>query len=332
MKHINDFDKFMTDTVNLNQTRIDTLESRSSTIIDFVRAQPALKDHFISAEPQGSWAQKTIIKPCNRAEFDADIRVYLLPIAGWEPQDYIENFYAMFRSSDRYREMAHRKTRCVYLDYAGDFHLDIVPCVQVGNEHFVVNRATNRYEITDAQGYRDWFRQKNDAVGNNSLIKVVRLAKYIRDSKKTFTAKSILLTTLLAGQIRSAESEADFKDLPTSLRTIFSRLNGYLQVNDTMPIVENPALPGREDFNRHWNQEKYEVFREKIGYYTQSINLAFEEVEREESIRKWREVFGNGFSALQSERDAKEALVATKHPVTISSAPPTPWLAHDKSN
>ena len=64
MKLIDHFDTFLEDTVNLNKTRIDTLESRVETIENFVKAKSYQAD-IQKFSPQGSWAHKTIIKPLN---------------------------------------------------------------------------------------------------------------------------------------------------------------------------------------------------------------------------------------------------------------------------
>lgn len=40
--------------------------------------------------PQGSWAHKTIIKPVDKGEFDADLLVYVHPVQGWTAATYIE--------------------------------------------------------------------------------------------------------------------------------------------------------------------------------------------------------------------------------------------------
>ncbi len=320
MKHVNSFNTFLTNTVNLNQSRINTLVARSETVINFIKQNELLDEYFSDALPQGSWAHRTIIKPQPNKEFDADIRIYLNPIPDWQPKDYIENMYQMFRENKTYKNMVGRKTRCLYLNYAGDFHLDIVPCIVQADEYFVIDRHENVFEKTDGQGYADWFKEQNAIVGNNHLIKVVRIAKFIRDTKRTFTTKSILLTTLLAMQISDNENEEDFKDLPTSLKTIFNRLDQYLQSRPTMPIVDNPALPGEENFNRHWNQDLYTIFREKFNYYTQKINTAFDKTDREGSIKKWREVLGDDFGVLLEEKS-----VSIDRTATVFSAPARPW-------
>lgn len=322
MKHLGYFSKFMKETVNLNQTRITILEGRVVTVREYLKNSDLLKDHFISADPQGSWEHKTIIKPKQGEEFDADLLVFLEEVPDWEPKDYINKIWKLFRDNDTYKEMVHRKSRCVYLDYAGDFHLDIIPCLAKSNGKFVVmNRNTNEEEPTDGEGYANWFRDKNSATGGNHLINVIRLTKYLRDHKTTFSAKSILLTTLLANQVGGSESVEDFKDLPTALVTLYGRLNTYLQANLVEPNVCNPVLPLEEDFNRHWDQQKYENFREKFNYYTEKINAAFLEEGQQESIKKWREIFGDDFGELNENRSSVTPTTV------IENAPPRAFLS-----
>ncbi len=133
MKLVKHFNEFLLNNVNLNQHRIDTLESRVSTITNFLKGSDSLKASFITAIPQGSYAHRTIIKPTvKKAIFDADVVVYLKPIKGWEPKDYIQKIYELFNSSSIYKGKASRQTRCVKLNYAGEFHIDVVPCIRKG--------------------------------------------------------------------------------------------------------------------------------------------------------------------------------------------------------
>ncbi len=298
MKLISHFDNFLKNTVNLNQSRIDTLESRVDTITNFVKTSDEFQEAFIEAEAQGSWAHKTIIKPSDKSpSFDADVVVYLNEVEGWEAKDYVEKLYKLFKGHGTYKDLVHRNTRCVVIDYAGEFHIDVVPCIRQehwfsDDEEFVCNRLTNVLEPTAPQDYTDWFINQDKTVTNHRLIKVVRLAKYMRDIKGNFSVKSILLTTLLANQVDDWES---YPDLPTALKVLFNALNDFLQTNETMPIVANPVLDS-EDFNRHWDQSKYSNFREKIRFYTEKINAAYDEPKRLDSIKKWRGVFGDDFA------------------------------------
>jgi hypothetical protein len=155
--------------------------------------------------------------------------------------------------------------------------------------------------------------RKNLTVGGNQLRKITRLVKYLRDIKGTFTVKSILLTTLLGNQITAFNSSSkNFSDTPTALKTIFGRLDAWLQIYPMMPTVTNPAL-STENFNRHWDQAKYENFREKVHQYREWIDDAYTEPDRDASIQKWRRVFGEGFAQGEIADKAATAVARILH-------------------
>ena len=125
----------------------------------------------------------------------------------------------------------------------------------------VCNRKDDVFEPTNPLRYTAWLAERNLWVGSNHLQHVIRLIKYLRDIKSTFSAKSILLTTLVGSQInpldaREENRKAWFSDLPTALRILVGRLDNLLQANPVMPTVPQSRVAD-EDFNRHWDQEKY---------------------------------------------------------------------------
>jgi len=301
MKHLNHFANFLRDTVNLNQTRIDTLEQRIKTISTFLR-NSNYEPRIRRFTPQGSWAHKTIIKPPGDKDFDADLVMVIDEVDDWTAKDYVGKLYSIFRGSYTYKDKVSRGTRCIELDYAGDFHLDVVPVIQEtghnGTRYYTCNRADDVYEETAPEEYTNWLRERNRITGSNQLRKVTRLLKYLRDIKGTCSCKSVLLTTLLGERIDEADAfyrTTNFPDLPTSLCTIFGRLDDFLQARPGMPRVQNPVLP-TEDFNRHWDQKKYENFRTKIHQYRVWVDDAYSEADSDESVVKWRKVLGDGFA------------------------------------
>lgn len=322
MKLITKFSEFLNDSVNLNQTRIDTLESRTATIKSFLKAS-AYEPDLLEFSTQGSWAHKTIIKPVKQAnEFDADMVVYVDEVEGWDAKDYIEELYSVFRDNGTYKPMISRKSRCVTLDYSGDFHLDVVPItvrrhILSKDTYRVCNRNTNDFELTDGDGFKDWWKGKDRIVSNNRLIKAARLLKFLRDTKTTFSCKSILLTTLIGNMIDEDEVSflgttigKGFEDVPTTLKTIIGRLDDYLQSNPDMPDILNPALDV-ESFTRNWNQDQYTNFRKQINRYREWVDDAYGEANRKESIRKWRRLFGEGFAQDVAIEEAKTSVMAT---------------------
>ena len=286
--------QFLRDEVNLNQDRSDRLETAVGAVGVYLR------DHlpgYQKMERQGSFALGTLIKPVDdNDEYDADIQIVMNPNSGWEPKDYIKEVYRTLASNKTYTDKLRLKTTCVTVDYAGDFHLDVVPCVTIGGRHYVCNRLENKFEETDGNGYRDWFNEKNRITGGN-LKRVVRLLKHLRDHKNSFTAKSILLTTLAGNAIRpDDEGTAAVSTVANTLETVVSRMNDYLQKHPNMPEIKNPVLP-TENFNRHWDQRRYANFRNRIQAYARTGRQAKDQLAAEKAIERWQELFGDNLGS-----------------------------------
>ena len=309
MKHVKYFRDFLANEVNLNQTRLDTLNSAVLAATGYLSKH---LDSYTSIERQGSYALRTIIKPVNGREFDADVLLYMEYDKYKEPKEYINELYTCLKENKNYEDKVHRRTRCVYIDYAGDFHLDIVPCVTQEQNQYVCNNKNNEFEPTDGTGYRDWFNDKTK-ITNGHLKRITRLLKYLRDHKGNFSVKSILLTTLIGEQIDDDECSEPFNSIPNTMEIVSVRLNDFLQDHKRVPKICNPVLP-EEDFTRYWDQIKYENFREKFDLYTGLVNEAFEAEDHNTSIKKWRELFGDEFGELKDDAASVAAQVTPRKP------------------
>ena len=296
-KNNQEFANFLRDEVNLNQSRLDRLETSVGAVNDY------LKDNltgYQNMERQGSYALGTLIKPVDdNDEYDADIQIVMNPNPKWEAKDYVLEINRTLAKNKTYADKLRLKTRCVTIDYAGDFHLDVVPRVTKGGKHYVCNRIDNKFEETDGNGYREWFNEKNRITGGN-LKRVVRLLKYLRDHKNSFTAKSILLTTLAGNTIKASdEGTTAVSTVTDTLETILSRMDSYLQQHPNMPTIKNPVLP-TEDFNRHWDQRRYANFRNRVQSYAQTAKQAKAEPSAEKAIKLWQDLFGDKFGKSSS--------------------------------
>jgi hypothetical protein len=309
MKFIKIFENFLEDEVNLVPVKVERAEQGFHAIKKFLENNQLFGPHIKDVSKQGSLRQKTIINPVtDEDEFDVDLVFLMDAMDGWESKDYLNKLHAEFKKSDRYKEKVDRKgkTRCMTIDYEDDFHIDIIPSIQSGDTSYIMNKNDNTFEPTDGDGYAVWFEEKNETVGNNNLIKVVRLMKYIRDFKNTFSVKSVLLTTLLGYQVDDVD-ENSYTDLPTALKILINNLNKFLQGNPIMPIINNPVLV-EENFNRHWDEEKYSNFRDKINGINTKINEAYDSMDEEESLQNWQEIFGADFKAEQIEENQKSEI------------------------
>lgn len=305
MKLIKYFKNFLENEVNLNPSRITLLDDRSEAITNFLKNSALFKENYIDTIPQGSYAHKTIIKPVQENdEFDADILLYVEEFKDWDAEDYVQKLYEAFRVSSTYNEKVSRKTRCVTVDYANDFHIDVVPYIERHGVRYVTNRHENSFELTDPERFTEWLDERN-RITKHHFVKVIRLIKYIRDYKQTFSVKSIILNTLLGGQINEAALLEDpncYNDVPTTLYTVMKKLKAYVETNQIMPTIEDPGGTG-ENFGDRWDQDGWTIFRTKIIYYSDKISKAYNEADQEKSLTIWQEIFGNGFKKPDSDSE-----------------------------
>ena len=319
MKHNQYFDDFLKNEVNINQSRLDSLNDKVRAVSEFLSQN---LDSFEKVERQGSYALHTIIKPVQDGqEYDADILLFMKYEDSKTPKEYIDELRDCLRRSKVYDEKAKRKTRCVMLDYAGDFHLDIVPCVEKpSGRKYVCNYQTDEFEETDGTGYRNWLNEKTRITSGN-LKRVTRLLKFLRGHKGNFTAKSILLTTLIGKTVLGEYDAKNFNSVAEALKTVSNRINKFLQDNPTMPTVNNPVLPS-EDFTRHWDEKKYTHFRKMFDIYNTRINEAYDATEHNDSVKKWRKVFGEKFGKLRG--NTTNGAAKTGATITTGSVAVTP--------
>ena len=303
MKLTDYFNVLLKDTVNLGQVKLNLLDSRVESAYKALKADEQIGPLILGKTPQGSWAHRTIINPVGDNEFDADFMLDMSENPDWadDPKQYIEAVYAALHRHSTYGCMPHsRKCRCVRLVYANSMHLDIVPHLNLADgREVIVNRDDNDWELTNPQGFTDWMKEK-DALAKGNLRKVIRLMKYLRDHKNSFTGtRSILLTTLLGEQVTALHTLIDpnyYSDVPTALLHIINDLDAWLQARPTKPSIPDPSGSG-VTFDHRWEQSTYSYFRDRIHAHAAEITEAYEEENKERSIELWQGIFGDGFKA-----------------------------------
>jgi hypothetical protein len=176
MKLIKNFDAFLKNRVNLSDKRIEQLDARVTAVGSFLSTgTDVIAENFIELIPQGSYAQRTIINPvAANDEFDADVLLEMNEVEGWDAEDYVQELYTVFRSSSTYRDMVSRRSRCVVVDYANEFHMDVVPYLERHGERYITNRNTNTFELTNPEGFNAWLEDQNRLTAGR-LVKVIRL-------------------------------------------------------------------------------------------------------------------------------------------------------------
>lgn len=241
-----------------------------------------------------TWADKDAKEP--RTGLLGSHQLLAVRLSRTSAISWVETLYTVFRGSGIYHDMVSRKSRCVTVNYAGEFHMDVVPYLDRHGQRYITNRHDNAYELTNPEAFNAWLDEQN-RITSGRLVKVIRLLKYLRDFKNNFSVKSVILTILLGERISTTALLADpnhYADLPATLLNLMTDLNEYLQANPSMPSIDDPSCP-TENFNHRWSQEQYANLRNWIATYTGWAKDAYFESDRDASYTKWRKLLGNEF-------------------------------------
>ena len=297
MKLLDYFAAFLRDTVNLSDEKLDVLALRVDDIEASLSLDGEVGPLVIDRINQGSWAHKTIIEPLPGDEFDADILIRLDETNTWDgPSDYLRQLRAAFKRDTDYADKVQKKNRCVRIRYAGACHVDVVPyVVRDDGTGWIVNYADDAWEQTNPEGFTDWMQSK-DQIAQGNLRRVLRLLKYVRDSKNTFSCKSVILTTIVGDRTQDWDAAARYRDVPTALVTILEDLHEWLDLRPVLPPIEDPSCPGTY-FHHRWDQEQYANFANQIERYAGWAREAFDEADRDRSLAAWQRIFGPDFKA-----------------------------------
>jgi hypothetical protein len=295
------FAGLLDDAVNINGDRLRQLDDHVAAIKGCLRDDESLVPMIRRFVPQGSWAQRTIIKPQPGHEFDADVLVEMKRHRNWagDPKQYLLAVHDALRATARYRSRVELKTRCVRVVYAGDCHVDLVPYVHTYGwfeRHEIVNRAANRFEEVNPSGFTEWMRGR-DRLASGNLRKTIRLLKYVRDHKQTFAVPSVVLTVIVGGRVSwwRAQLLDGYKDLPTAFTRLVTDTDRWLQERPDLPEISDPSCPDAR-FDHRLTQRGYASFRDRFHGYAGQIRAAYGAEDRDESVALWRKVFGEQFT------------------------------------
>ncbi len=214
--------------------------------------------------PQGSLRIGTTVRPRKTTEFDLDLVCELKGSVGFSPSQVYESIWRRMSSNGVYKPLLVSLPRCIRLDYAGDFHLDIVPAIPDGTRSepgalLIPDRDKKIWLPSNPKGYASWFEsccaldiserrfdasieplRTPESTENKAPLKLaVQLFKRWRDvafeSKQELAPPSIVLTTLAA---RFYKKEPHVTD---AMSGILGRALEWSQGNSLE--LHNPANP-----------------------------------------------------------------------------------------
>ena len=276
----------MAEAVQLDDTRYDRMKTSYESVKDWIENDETFfKPYNYDVYPHGSVRTLTTVKPFGKDEFDLDIAIHLKSNTPHTPHRiYAELKRCMEAYAKKHGLKIEAKNRCVRLDYAGDFHMDILPGIQETafdqNKIKVPDRELGDWVSSNPRGYGDWFMGKANLVKESLLEKSMRAEKLPADNFKhkkplqravqlikryrdiyfqkddTYKTSSIILTTIAGEYYLGEDSIFDtVNNIITTIRTHVNQPIGRLK-------ILNP-VNAEEDFTDKWDDEPeyYEAFK-----------------------------------------------------------------------
>ncbi|WP_319446901.1 MULTISPECIES: SMODS domain-containing nucleotidyltransferase [unclassified Mycobacterium] len=310
------FHAFLDSTVNLKQYRLEQLDARVTAITNAFIKDAEMGERYKEHLPQGSWAHRTIINPVSDYDqFDADILLHLEQNPDWndDPKRYLQQVRSVFKRSSTYKDKLVRKNRCVRISYANDCHVDVVPAITLDDgRQVIVCYGDNVFEDTNPVGFADWMRERDDITGGQ-LRRVIRLLKWLRDFKNTFSCPSVILTVMLGGRVHFWNTESTYSDVPSALVHLLEALDVWLATYPGSPPLDDPSCPG-VSFSHRWDDPVIIAnFKLKIADYARWAREAYDlqGVDDAGALQAWQRLFGSEFAADEV-KEARSQIVAAK--------------------
>lgn len=266
--------------------------------------------------PHGSVRIFTTVKPIGKDEFDLDIVIHFKDNKMLHnPLKIYTELKRRLNENETYRKILEAKSRVLRLNYAGDFHMDLMSGIQDSpfdeNKIRVPDRELGDWVSSNPRGYAGWFIAKanlaeasllekalraekiqtDDFNNKKPLQRAVQLIKRYRDiyfdEDGSYKTRSIILTTI-AGQLYSGE-ESIFE----TIDNIITKIQLEFRLPQRLKIL-NP-VNAEEDFTDKWDEEPkyYEAFKKFVAHlYTEWQKLKEENGVIEES-KIFKGLFGD---------------------------------------
>ena len=249
---------------------------------------------------QGSARLETVVRPWRREEFDVDLLCVLSTDRTRHPDPMAVYNLVANRLAEHatYRRLMKCKERCIELNYAGQFHLDIVPAIShcdSSRKLLIPDRTQKEWIRTDPFGYADWFfgrtpvtkmaaeqyraradveplRPAKRAAEIAPLQRTVQLMKRRRDlffNGNGDAPKSIALTTLAAKHYHGEPLCTD------ALLTVLQGIQTEIDRTSGILAIPNP-VDRSENLGRHWNPRSYSQFKRFIRQFSDEMHELLE--------------------------------------------------------
>ena len=290
------------ETLQLNNSQLEEAEHHYNAVGEWLGADDSPLWVFNpQIKPQGSVLHGTIVKPVGRDDADIDL-ICLLDAKNYpnpSPRYIYDSVADRLADNQVYKEKLKFGARCLTLEYANNFCLDILPALPSATPAIgsikIPDRQLNQWINSNPFGFADWFKQQSlkrkiekfaamtalseradveplptdDIAVTPFLQRATQLFKRRRDlvyQNNDWKPSSMLLTALSGIYYDGETITSD---------SLIIILNGINEVVTSVPwgklFVPNPSDP-TENLASDWTPEQHRNFAIFIVDFTTKMN------------------------------------------------------------
>lgn len=177
--------------LQLTPTLYEQAKERYETIARILQEDALFANIELNIYPHGSFRQKTTVKPLGAQEYDLDFVAELPLDSTMSPNELYNHVVQILRHDGIHNNMVELKSRCVRINYANDFHMDIMPGKLINSEtHEIIvpdRELKSWYHHSNPIGFAEWFENQ----ARTKIIYEMNSRRRIQCSIETVTEQEI---------------------------------------------------------------------------------------------------------------------------------------------
>lgn len=304
----------------LDQTRWNRLKSAYEAISKWLSDdQKFFGEVEIEIYPQGSVAIGTTTRPYGRTEFDLDVVIHIkLLSSNYDPETIFNEVIRRLQEHETYNKICEPKSRCVRLNYQGDFHLDVIPgcMVVIYNDELIdiPDSKIKEWLRSCPKGYQKWFIEIANRIQITLLekafsahkveieeyakkkplqraVQLIKMRRNIYFNENPENAPASIILTTLAAQFYNGEPS-----ISETFENIVAKIKSHVEtLYPNSPFeLPNPVNPG-ENLADVW-VDKPHLYQHFISFI-ESLDEEWQDLKEahgiEEEARLMKGMFGD---------------------------------------
>ncbi|MBS4171809.1 nucleotidyltransferase [Bacillus sp. FJAT-49736] len=325
--------------LQISKTQRELAEQRYNAVGTWLSKDEILfGNSMIEIYPQGSLSISTTVKPLSKQEFDLDLVCQINQSwQGKDPLKLLDSIEKRLKENKTYEGMVERKNRCIRLNYANEFHMDILPAHPLDKSFNtkikVPDRKAKEWKDSNPKGYTSWFNERSSQF-NEALFEVRAGIEPLPDEDHIERKAPLKRAVQLMKRYRDIYFEIDPDSAPISivLTTLAGKYySGQSSVNETIShvlesilfnlprdggrlVVLNPTNE-KEDLSERWdeNPDLYKSFLKFIRYFKKKWDYVNELSGIKEIAEELKVMFGENVTIESFKDQADYVSKVRKH-------------------